>query len=200
MIRPWWNGPEIRCGKNWFPVSTATLCFGSVASTPEWASRCRTGLKPSSAANTVLTGGRWLTCAATVAGTPWARSPALSVLGSVAASPAIISEKKIPIDRDMPEFWNVERMPEATPRWRAGTLLMIAEVLGEANSPDPTPLQKMISANAQYGNCTGSSIRPTNAQAATSRPVVANSRGPYRSDSHPDTGPASRNPVVSGSM
>jgi hypothetical protein len=28
-----------------------------------------------------------------------------------------------------PEFWNVERMPEATPRWCSGTLLMIADVL-----------------------------------------------------------------------
>ena len=52
--------------------------------------------------------------------TPWARSPALSALGRVAARPTIISEKKIPIDRDMPKFWNVERMPEATPRSRAG--------------------------------------------------------------------------------
>ena len=67
----------------------------------------------------------------------------------MAASPAIISEKKIPIDRDMPEFWNVERMPEATPRCLAGTLLMMAEVLGEANSPEPMPLNVMIRANAQ---------------------------------------------------
>ena len=57
----------------------------------------------------------------------------------------------MPIDRDMPEFWNVDRMPDAAPRSRAGTLLMIAEVLGEANRPLPTPLPKMISANAQYG-------------------------------------------------
>ena len=73
----------------------------------------------------------------------------------MAASPAIMSEKKMPIDRDMPEFWNVDRMPEAAPRWRAGTLLMIAEVFGEANRPEPIPLQKMISANTQYGKSTG---------------------------------------------
>ena len=90
----------------------------------------------------MLTGGRWLTCVATWSGTPWARSPAVSARGSVAASPAIISEKKIPIDSDMPEFWKVERIPEATPRSSAGTLLMMAEVLGEANSPEPMPLSK----------------------------------------------------------
>src|SRR5215471_4792186 len=188
MIRPWWNGPEIRCGKNWLPVSTAALCGGSRASTPEWARRCCTGLKPSSAANTVLTGGRWLTRVATPSGTPWACSPADKVRGSVAARPAIINEKKIPIDRDMPEFWNVDRMPEATPRCRAGTLLMIAEVLGEANSPDPMPLNVMITANAQYGKFTGSSMRPMNAHAATSSPAVAKGRGPHRSDRYPDTG------------
>ena len=39
MIRPWWNGPEIRCGKNCLPVSTATLWAGSLASVPLGASR-----------------------------------------------------------------------------------------------------------------------------------------------------------------
>jgi hypothetical protein len=41
-----------------------------------------------------------------------------------------MSEKNTPIDRDVPEFWKVERIPEATPRCRAGTLLVIADVLG----------------------------------------------------------------------
>ena len=97
----------------------------------------------------MLTGGRLPMCAAMAAGTPWARRPLVSVRGSVLASPAIISEKKMPIDSDMPEFWNVDRIPEAAPRCSAGTLLMMAEVLGEANSPEPTPLPKMISANSQ---------------------------------------------------
>ena len=39
-----------------------------------------------------------------------------------------------------PEFWNVERMPEATPRWCSGTLLMIADVLGAEKTPWPIPL------------------------------------------------------------
>ena len=69
--------------------------------------------------------------------------------GSVLARPAISSEKKMPIDSDMPEFWKVERMPEAAPRSWAGTLDMIAAVFGEANRPEPTPLPKMSSANTR---------------------------------------------------
>ena len=64
----------------------------------------------------MLTGGRWPTCVAIEYGTPWAVSPLVSVLGRLAASPATISEKKMPMDRAMPEFWNVARMPEAWPR------------------------------------------------------------------------------------
>src|SRR5437868_3154736 len=105
------------------------------------------------------------------AGTPCARRPALSVRGSVPERPAIISEKKMPIDSDMPEFWNVERMPDAAPRYLAGTLLMIAEVFGEANRPEPRPLQKMISANSPYENATGSVSRPAKADAEISSPV-----------------------------
>src|SRR5262249_34582152 len=126
--------------------------------------------------------GRFAMCAASAAGTPCARRPELSVRGRVAASPAIIREKKIPMDSDMPEFWNVDRMPEAAPRYLAGTLLMIADVLGEANIPEPSPLHKMISANSQYGNLTGSSKSPAKAAAETSSPAVANGRGPNRSD------------------
>ena len=62
------------------------------------------------------TGGRWAIEFAVARGTPWAVRPALSVFGSVLARPAIISEKKMPMDSDMPEFWNVDRMPDAAPR------------------------------------------------------------------------------------
>ena len=48
----------------------------------------------------------------------------------------------------MPEFWNVERIPDAAPRCRAGTLLMIADELGAPNMPTPIPLSAMSSANA----------------------------------------------------
>ena len=60
-----------------------------------------------------------------------------------------MSEKKIPMESAVPEFWNVARMPEAAPRRRAGTLLMIDDVLGAANMPLPIPLAAMSSANVQ---------------------------------------------------
>ena len=73
----------------------------------------------------------------------------MSVRGRVLARPAIISEKKMPMDSDMPEFWKVDRMPDAAPRCWAGTADMMAAVFGEANSPEPIPLPKISSANSQ---------------------------------------------------
>ena len=40
-------------------------------------------------------------------------------------------------------------MPDATPRLRAGTLFMMAAVLGAANMPKPTPFIKMTPAKLQ---------------------------------------------------
>ena len=59
------------------------------------------------------------------------------MLGSDVARPTIISEKKTPIDSDVPELKKVPRMPDAAPRWWAGTEFMIAVVFGAANSPRP---------------------------------------------------------------
>src|SRR6202021_1641926 len=145
------------------------------------------------AEKTVETGGRCAIFTACASGTPCAVRPAVSVLGSVLARPAISSEKKMPMDSDIPEFWHVDRMPEATPRFCAGAEDMIAAVLGEANRPEPTPLPKISSANTQYEKSIGSSIRPVKQAAATSSPPVANGRAPYRSDRMPDSGPAIRN-------
>ena len=75
--------------------------------------------------------------------------PVVSVVESVPVRPAIMSEKKIPMESAVPEFWNVARMPEAAPRRRAGTLLMIDDVLGAANIPLPMPPAVMSSAKAQ---------------------------------------------------
>jgi len=71
------------------------------------------------------------------------------VVGSRAASPAIISEKNSPMESTNPAFWKVTRMPEAAPRWRAGTLFMIPAVLGVANSPEPMPLASSRPANSR---------------------------------------------------
>src|SRR5215469_18510468 len=105
---------------------------GSVGSTLLAASRCCSGLTPRTAANSDETGGRVPTWCAMPCGTPSCCRPLVSVLGRLLASPAIISEKNAPMDRAVPEFWNVERMPDAAPRCRAGTLLMIEDELGAA--------------------------------------------------------------------
>ena len=59
-----------------------------------------------------------------------------------------MTEKNTPIDSAVPEFWKVERMPEAAPRWLAGTLPMIEEELGAANIPLPIPFSAMSNAKA----------------------------------------------------
>jgi hypothetical protein len=48
--------------------------------------------------------------------TPCSRSPLDSAAGSEWARPTIISEKKMPIDSDVPELKNVPCIPDAIPR------------------------------------------------------------------------------------
>ena len=60
-----------------------------------------------------------------------------------------MSEKNTPIDRAVPEFWKVERIPEAAPRCSAGTLLMMDDELGAANMPLPIPFAAISTAKAQ---------------------------------------------------
>ncbi|WP_327340146.1 hypothetical protein OG384_34055 [Streptomyces sp. NBC_01324] len=69
--------------------------------------------------------------------------------GSELASPAIISEKKMPIDSTVAEFWKVVLIPAPTPRWSGGRLFMIAARLGEAKSPMASPLTSRIRAKSQ---------------------------------------------------
>jgi hypothetical protein len=136
-------------GKNVVPVRVWRLAAGSDDSAPVGVSRCWTGFSPSTAANSDDTGGNDATWCATPAGTPCCfRAPA-SDAGRRLASPAIMSEKNTPIDRAVPEFWNVERIPDAAPRWDAGTLPMIDDELGAPNIPTPMPLRTISAANAQ---------------------------------------------------
>src|SRR4029079_3971782 len=157
------------------------------------------GFSPSTAANSEDTGGSvpawWATCA----GTPCASSPRVSVSGSVRDRPAIISEKKTPIESAVPVFWNVERMPEAAPRWDAGTLLMMDAELGALNMPTPSPFTVISAANAQYEKFTGRNSRPTKLTANSRMAPAGEGRAPKRSESVPNTGPDTRNAAVSGS-
>ncbi len=83
----------------------------------------------------------------------------------------------------------MERIPDATPRYLAGTLPMIDEELGAANMPPPTPFAAVSNAKAQYGKSTGSSVRPMKLAPNTTIPAVAKPQAPKRSDRAPDSGP-----------
>jgi hypothetical protein len=77
---------------------------------------------------------------------------------------------------------------------------MIAALFGELNIPFPIPIATRVTANVGYAKLTGSWVSMRNAAAATSIPPVANGRAPKRSERNPESGPAIRNPSVSGSM
>ena len=89
------------------------------------------------------------TWCATPDGTPTLVRPLLSEDGRLLDRPAISSVKTTPMEIAVPEFWNVARIPEATPRSLAGTLPMIEEELGEANIPLPIPFSAISAANIQ---------------------------------------------------
>ncbi len=97
-------------------------------------------------------------------------------------------------------FWNVARMPDAAPRCSGGALFMMPVMFGAENMPVPMPFSSRSAPNTGKPKFVGSVIRSPNDAAAISMPPVVNQRAPQRSDSHPHTGPASRNPPVSGSM
>ena len=135
-------------GKNSRSVRVCRAAAGRPARPPRAASRWPSGFTPRTAANSDDTGGRAAIWCATPGATPCWRRPLASVTGRRLASPAIMTEKNTPIDNAVPEFWKVERIPEAAPRWLAGTLPMIEEELGAANIPLPIPFTAMSSAKA----------------------------------------------------
>ncbi len=139
-------------------------------------------------------------CSAVAAGTAFASSWFAMRAGSDEDSPTIINEKKTPIESTIPVFWNVARMPDAAPRCSGGALFMMPVMFGAENMPVPMPLRSRSAPNTGKPKLVGSVISRPNAAAAMSIPPVVNQRAPYRSASHPHTGPAMRNPPVSGGM
>jgi hypothetical protein len=57
--------------------------------------------------------------------------------------------KKSPIESGIPDWAKVTRIPEAAPRWRAGTEFMIEAVFGAANRPPPIPETNITAAKGQ---------------------------------------------------
>ena len=108
--------------------------------------------------------------------------------------------KKTPIDSTWALFWNVVFIPEPTPRCCGGRLFITPARLGAAKAPMESPFSSRMSPKAQYEKLTGSSSSSRKDPAAAIIPPEANGREPKWSESIPETGPASRNPAVSGSM
>ncbi len=67
------------------------------------------------------------------------------------ASPAIISEKKIPTDSTWALFWTVWFMAPPAPRSRGGRLFITAARLGDANIPIEKPTANSTSASTRIG-------------------------------------------------
>ena len=180
-------------------MRTFLLDDDSVESAPLGAKRCPTGFTPSRAANSEATGGNEPTWWATLCVTPCWRSPLLSVVESVPVRPAIMSEKKMPMEMAVPEFWKVARMPEAAPRKRAGTLFMIDDVFGAANIPLPMPLSRDEQGEAPVREVHREQQQPDEARPEDHRARGGHAAEPKRSDSVPANGPETRKPAVSGS-
>ena len=90
-----------------------------------------------------------------------------------------MSEKKMPMESGMPTRLAVARMPEATPRWRAGTLFMMAAVLGAANMPKASAVQEEQQGEQPVGEVGRQGHQQTRKlAAASSMPPVANGRAP----------------------
>jgi hypothetical protein len=111
-------------------------------------------------------------CWAAEAGTPWLASPVDNVDRSVPASPAIISEVNTPIDSAVPEFWKVDRMPEAAPRWRAGTAPFMVDISTAAVVFDSATHLYRPSGAPSRGLASGCPVKPPALVSASPRPLI----------------------------
>ena len=158
----------------------ARLCAGSFASVPDGLSSVSIGLTPRKAANTVDTGGR----VADVVGdrrparpAPAARRRACRAARS--ASPVISSEKKTPIDSDGAGV--LEGGPHAgrgARGCRAGTLLMIAEVFGAENMPEPDAVEQDQQRERPVREVDRQQQQPDEAGAEQQQPAGGEQRAP----------------------
>ncbi len=82
------------------------------------------------------------------------------------------------MESTIPVFWNVERIPDVAPRWRAGTLFMMPVTFGAANSPVPIPLRKISTANAGKEKFAGRVISARKVKAAKVIPPAVNHFAP----------------------
>jgi len=132
------KGPRDQVGEELLAEQARLLAAGSAWTTGGGKQRCQR-IVAENAANSAAVGGKCATLPATATGRPACVSPLCSAVANPEARPAVTMLKKTPMLRRDAAFWNVERMPEATPRDSAGTLFMMATVFGAANMPWPMP-------------------------------------------------------------
>ncbi len=132
---PFENGSEIRCGKNFSPVSVSWFACDSVDRCGPTSSLM--GLYPRNAANRMPTVGRFATALASDCETPLATSPPCIADGRSLDRPAIIRLKNNPIDSTIAAFWNVVIIPAPEPRALAGRLFITSARLGMRRAPCP---------------------------------------------------------------
>src|SRR3954466_15676593 len=94
------------------------------------------------------------------------------------------------IEMTAPVFCSMVRAPAAMPRRQAGTVPIIAAVLGELNMPEPMPTSASHSVLCQYGVSTSSVVIAARPMALTSMPSAASAREPWRSAQMPASGGA----------
>lgn len=100
----------------------------------------------------------------------------------------------------VPLFWNVARMPEATPRVAGGTAFMMLVVFGAENRPIPTPMSSNSAKNGIAAKSPGRNVSRMKPIVVSSMPPVAKARAPKRSESAPETGPLTMKPTSIGAV
>ena len=141
----------------------------------------------------VETGGRWaMFVGDRRAGRRGRSGRGRASSGSCAESPMIISEKKIPIESTCAENVNVDAIPEPTPRRHGGSAVHDRGAVGRDEHPHADPVERRAAPRTRRRGS-----RPAAARAGRTRPRraaaprVANGRAPKRSESTPESGPAS---------
>ncbi len=200
-MRPWWNGGRDQAREE-FGAGQDLLVRRRERATARRPARA--GALPGSrrgrprTATTPAAGRR-------CAGRPRARRRAAggrrsAVPGRLVARPAIISEKNRPIDSAVPEFWKVERIPDAAPRCAGRDAAHDRGRVGRAEHADADPVERDQQRERPVGEVDGQQHQPDEAraeqqhpgggEAARAEPVRQLARRP---------GPEIRNAAVSGS-
>src|SRR5580658_4769133 len=182
-------------------VDAGSGCHPGTVAAP--ASRVLIGFSPRKAPNSAPVGLE----ATTPVRIPWSGGPTWAEASAWPTEavnpvdkPTMTMVKKIAMEICWPAFWRVASIPEAAPRFSAGTEFITAAAFGAANIPIPHPCRKSRVPSSQYWKLMGSSARPKKVAEPRAIPRVAIVRGPRRSEIQPLSGPAARKPKIIGIM